>query len=107
MHEYLHQFTQKEENAGIFVFSVIPGTVDTPANRTLIEVGTPELSQSKLDERNSGRERDANVIGRIIAKMSTLRKKFNSDTHEYDIDIENGEIVEISNQTYEFEKKIQ
>lgn len=105
IHEYLDAFIKDKENDGIFVFSVIPGTVDTPANRRLIEVGTQELSNSKIKEREEDGERDLKIVGKIIAEMARTRKKFNSGTSQYDIDIKNGEIVEISNTAYEFEKK--
>lgn len=104
IHEYLHEFINDEENEGIFVFTVIPGTVDTPANRELIAVGTPEMSTAKLKERDSGMEREATLIGRIIVKMTDLRKRFNDETQQYDIDIMNGEVVEISTSSVAFER---
>lgn len=103
IHEYLSQFIKDKRNKGIFVFSIIPGTVDTPANRELITVGTPEISASKIKEREEGRERDTTIVGRVIAKMTATRKKFNPETQRYDIEIENGEVVEISNAVVEFE----
>lgn len=104
IHEYLDRFIKNKQNEGVFVFSVIPGTVDTPANRRLIEVGTQELSSSKIKEREDGRERDKKIVGKIIAEMIVTRKKFNLETNQYDIPIENGEIVEISNAAVTFEK---
>ncbi|MDO8604339.1 MAG: SDR family oxidoreductase [bacterium] len=104
IHEYLKDFIMDIKNEGIFVFSVIPGTVDTPANREMIAVGTPEISASKLKEREEGRERDSALVGRIIAKMTASRKKFNPEGQHYNLDIENGEVVEISNAVVEFEK---
>lgn len=103
--EYFDDFVKDNQNKGIFVFSVIPGTVNTPANRRLIEVGTPELSSSKIKEREEGRERDQKLVGKIIAKMTATHKKFNPKTGLYDTDIMNGEIVEVSNSAVEFEKK--
>jgi hypothetical protein len=106
MQRYLSEFIRDDEHKNIFAFSVIPGTVNTPANRLLIEKGTSELSESKLQERAGGKERDPLIVGRIIAKMSATRKKFNPENDSYDIDIYNGEIVEISNATYAFEKQL-
>lgn len=105
MNEYLNNFIKDEENEGIFVFSIIPGTVNTPANRELIKMGTAEMSNAKIKERQEGRERNPRLIGIIAAKMAATRKKFNSETHQYDIDIKNGEVVEISNAAIEFEEK--
>lgn len=105
INKYLNDFIKDESNAGIFVFSVIPGTVNTRANRKLIEVGTHEMSAAKIKEREERRERDPRLVGRIIAKMTATRKKFNQETQQYDIDIENGGIVEISNAAIEFEKE--
>lgn len=102
---YLNDFIQNEENEGIFVFSVIPGTTNTPANRLLISVGTAEMSQAKLEERAMGKERDPQSVGIIIAKMAKTRKKFNPKSMQYDIDIVNGEIVEISNVAIEYENE--
>lgn len=105
IHKYLDEFINNRENKGIFVFSVIPGTVNTPTNRELINIGTPEMSGAKLKERQEGKERDPRFVGRVIAKMTATRKKFNLETQLYDIDIENGEVVEISNAAIEFEKE--
>lgn len=104
IHRYLNDFINDKENDGIFVFSVVPGTVDTPANRELITVGTPEMSAAKLKEREVGKERDTVFVGRVIAKMTASRKKFNPETQRYDVDIENGEIVEISDAAILFEQ---
>ncbi|OWK26668.1 MAG: hypothetical protein US76_01465 [Parcubacteria group bacterium GW2011_GWA2_38_13b] len=105
LHKYLNDFVHDEENDGIFVFSVIPGTVDTPANRLLISVGTAEMSKVKLEERAMGKERDPQLVGIVIAKMAELRKKFNPDSSQYDIDIANGEIIEISSAAIEYEQQ--
>ena len=105
IHEYLDDFIANKDNEGIFVFSIIPGTVNTPANQTLISVGTPELSNSKIEERARGMERDPQIVGKIIAKMATMRKKFNPETLCYDTAIMNGEVVEISNAAVDFEQK--
>lgn len=105
MHKYLNKFIKDKQNNGIFVFSIIPGTVNTPANRKLIEVGTPELSNSKIKEKLEGRERDPNLVGKIIGKMTVMKKMFDAKTMQYDINIKNGQIVEISNAAIEFEKK--
>lgn len=105
MHEYLKDFIKREENNEIFVFSVIPGTVNTPANRRLIEAGTPEMAAAKIKEKEDGKERDQKLVGKIIAEMTAKRKKFNPETNQYDLDIENGEVVEISNTAIEFEKE--
>ena len=104
MRAYLDEFIKDEQNSGILVFSVIPGTTNTTANKRLIEVGTSEMSTAKIEERVAGRERDPRLVGRIIAKMTAIRKKFNSETCQYDTAIKNGEIVEISNAAIEFEK---
>lgn len=106
MNEYLNKFIEDKKNNDIFIFSVIPGTVDTSANRRLIDVGTLEMSNAKLKEREEGKERDPKLVGKIIMKMAEGRKKFNPQTSKYDIGINRGEIVEISNSAVEFEKKI-
>lgn len=105
MNEYFNKFVEDKNNDNIFVFSVIPGTVDTPANRRFIEDGTTEMSNAKIKEREDGKERDPKLVGKIIKKMIDSRKKFNPETFKYDIDINRGEIVEISNSAVEFEKK--
>lgn len=105
MNKYLNDFTQDEGNDGIFVFSVIPGTTNTPANRELIRVGTTEMSNAKIKEREAGRERNPRLVGLIIAKMASTRKKFDPETRLYDIDIKNGEVVEISNAAIDFEEE--
>ncbi|HEY5221068.1 MAG TPA: SDR family oxidoreductase [Candidatus Paceibacterota bacterium] len=105
MGAYLNEFIKYKENSGVFVFSVIPGTVDTGMNRKVIELGTPEMRDAKIQERAQGRERDPKLVGKIVAKMAITRKKFNPSTLEYDIAIMNGEIVEVSNAVMEFEKE--
>lgn len=104
MRKYLDNFISDSDNSGIFAFSIVPGTVDTTANKTLIELGTPEMSTAKLREKRSGRQRNPRLIGIITAKMVATRKNFNPETNQYDIDIKNGEIVEISNAALEFEE---
>ena len=105
MHSYLNRFIEDKENEGIFVLSVIPGTVDTTMNRKIIESGTPEMRDAKIKERAEGKERDPGIVGKIIATMAITRKKFNPETLQYDIAIKNGEVVEVSNAAAEFEKK--
>lgn len=104
MRKYLDDFINDSNNDGIFVFSIVPGTVNSRANKTLIEFGTPEMSTAKIVEKIEGRERNPRLIGIITAKMAATHKKFNPDTNHYDIDIKNGEIVEISNAAIEFEE---
>lgn len=84
MHVYLDDFIKDEQNGGIFVFSVIPGTVNTAANKRIIEMGTSEMRDAKLKERIEGKERDSLFAGRIIAKMTATRKRFNPETQQYD-----------------------
>lgn len=105
MRKYLDDFISDSDNNGIFVFSIVPGSVDSTANKALIEFGTPEMSAAKLVEKRNKRERNPRLIGIITAKMVATRKKFDSETNLYDIDIINGEIVEISNAAIEFEEE--
>lgn len=105
MRKYLDDFISDSNNDGIFVFSIVPGTVNSKANKALIEFGTSEMSTAKITEKRKGKERNPRLIGIISAKMIATRKKFNPNTSSYDIDIKNGEIVEISNAVIEFEEE--
>ncbi len=101
--EFLDEFMKRPENKGIHYFSVSPGAVDTRMHDEIAQFGPPVLSTMSKMGKALGKLSDPAIIGKIIAKMSVGRKKFNSETKKYDLPIQDGEIVEISKENLDFE----
>jgi hypothetical protein len=69
----------------------------------IAQFGPPVLSTMSKMGKALGKFSDPAVVGKIIAKMSVGRKKFNPETKKYDLPIQDGEIVEISKENLDFE----
>jgi len=100
---YLQDLIQKPENSGIFVFSVNPGPVDTGMHEFIINHAPDHLAQMSRAAKEKGVMSDPGTVGRIVSEMATTRMSFNPQTSEYDILIENGEVITISRENIEFE----
>ncbi len=101
--EFLDEFMKRPENKGIHYFSVSPGAVDTRMHEEIAQFGPPALASMSKVGKAAGRLSNPAIIGKIIAKMSVGRKKFNSKTKKYDLPIQDGEIVEITKENLDFE----
>lgn len=102
--DWLQEFSNKEENKDIQVFMVNPGHVDTRMNEEAINYGVDSIKERSVKAKNDGKFREPQIVGRIISKMSVSGKKFNPETSQYDISIDNNEIVAISDENIEFER---
>lgn len=102
--DWLKEFSSKEENKNIHVFSVNPGAVDTKMHDEAINYGGDVIRNRSIQLKNEGKLRDSQIVGRIISKMSISGKKFDPETNEYNISIANNEVVVISDENIEFEK---
>ncbi len=103
---WLKEFSSKEENKNIHIFSVNPGPVDTRMHDEAINYGGAEIKRRSIQIKTEGKLRDPQLIGRIISKMSITGNKFNPETDEYDTSIANNEVVVISNENIEFEENL-
>lgn len=102
--DWLKDFSSKPENKNINIFLVNPGHVDTRMNEEAISYGPELIKERSINAKNEGKFRDPKIVGRIISKMAISGKKFNLETSQYDIPIDNNEIVLISDENIEFEK---
>ena len=102
--EWLREFSMREGNQGINIFSVNPGPVDTRMHDEAIGYGGEITRDRSMQFRSKDQLRDPKIVGRIIAKMAVGGKKFNQETGLYDIPIGNNEIVKITDENIEFEK---
>jgi len=103
---WLKEFSSKEENKNIHIFSVNPGSVDTRMHDEAINYGGDEIKKRSILIKAEGKLRDPQLVGRIISEMSISGNKFNPETDEYDTPIGNNEVVVISNENIEFEKSL-
>ena len=103
---WLKEFSSKEKNKNIHIFSVNPGPVDTRMHDEAISYGGAEIRRRSIQIKAEGKLRDPQLIGRIISKMSLTGNKFNPETDEYDIPIANNEVVVISSENIDFEKSL-
>lgn len=101
--DWLINFSSKPENKNIKIFFVNPGHVDTRMNQEAIIYGPKEIKKRSIEAKDDGKFRDPNIIGRIISKISTSGNKFNFETNEYDIPLQQNETVLISDKNVEFE----
>lgn len=101
---WLKEFSSKEENKNIHIFSVNPGPVNTRMHDEAINYGGDEIKKRSIQIKAEGKLRDPQIIGRIISKMSISGNKFNPETNQYNTPIANNEVVVISNEDIEFEK---
>ena len=104
--DWLQEFSSKEENKNIHIFSVNPGPTDTRMQEEAISYGGEIIRNRSIKTKDEGKLRDPQIIGRIISKMSVTGRKFNPETNQYDIAIGNNEIVTISEENIEFEKNV-
>lgn len=104
--EWLIDFSSKQENKDIKVFFVNPGHVNTNMNQEAINYGPQVIKERSIEARDVGKFRDPEIVGRIIAKMSLSRNKFNPESKEYDVLIKQNEIIVISDENIEFETRI-
>lgn len=102
---WLSEFSSLEENKNIKIFSINPGPVNTRMHDEAITFGGDEIKNRSLQIKAEGGLRDPQLVGRIISKMSILGTKFNSQTNQYDVPISNNELVVISKENIEFEKR--
>lgn len=102
--DWLKEFSSKEENKNIHIFSVNPGPVNTKMHDEAINYGGDAIKNRSIQIKNEGKLRDPQIIGLIISKMSVSGRKFNPETNQYDIFIVNNEVVVISDENIEFEK---
>jgi len=103
---WLKEFSSKEENKNIHIFSVNPGPVNTRMHDEAINYGGDEIKKRSIQIRAEGKLRDPQLVGCIISKMSISGNKFNPETDEYDTPIANNEVIVISNENIEFEKSL-
>ncbi len=103
---WLKEFSAKEENKNIHIFSVNPGPVDTRMHDEAINYGGAEIRRISIQIKAEGKLRDPQLIGRIISKMSITGNKFNLETDKYDTPIANNEVVVISSENIDFEKSL-
>jgi len=101
---WLKEFSSKEENRNIHIFSVNPGPVNTRMHDEAINYGGDEIKKRSIQIKAEGKLRDPQIIGRIISIMSISGNKFNPETNQYDTPIANNEVVVISTENIEFEK---
>lgn len=104
MEEWLKKFADKPENQGILFFSVIPGSCNTRMHEDVLNHGEGEVKKRTEALLQSGALRDPEIVGKIISKMASSRQKFNPANGEYDIAINQCEIVAISDANIEAEK---
>ncbi|MDD5291525.1 MAG: SDR family NAD(P)-dependent oxidoreductase [Patescibacteria group bacterium] len=103
--EWLKNFSDRPENKDIKIFSVIPGTCDTRIPQEFIKYGGDEIRARAEDIIKRGGFRNPETIGKIISKMSISGNKFNPKTGEYDIPINQCEVVTIDDDNIEAEEK--
>lgn len=102
--DWLREFSEKPENENIHIFLVNPGHVDTRMNEEAINYGKGAIRERSMKAKDEGKFRDPKIVGRIISKMSVSGKKFNLETNQYDIPIEENEIIMISDENIKFEE---
>ncbi len=102
--EWLNDFSQRPGNEEIQIFSVIPGSCDTRMHQEILVHGTGQVRERTEQIIKGKGLRDPKIVGRIIAKMTLTGKQFNPDTLEYDMSIEQCEVVAISDENIEFEQ---
>jgi NAD(P)-dependent dehydrogenase (short-subunit alcohol dehydrogenase family) len=102
--KWLKEFSSREGNDHIHIFSVNPGHVDTRMQVLVRKEGYKEIKEIAKQWQRDGTLRDPKIAGRIIAKMSVDGKKYNFETSQYDIPISNNEVVDITDKNMEFEK---
>lgn len=101
--DWLKEFSSKEENKNIHIFSVNPGPVNTRMHDEAISYGGDIIKSRSIQIKNEGKLRDPQIVGRIISKMSISGKKFNLETNQYDIPIDSNEVVTLSDENIAWE----
>jgi len=101
---YLHDFINRSENEGIFVFCVNPRPVDTKMHEFIINRGPEQLAQMSKIAKERGTMSNPNTVGRIIAKIATTKMNYNSESSSYNLPIKNGSVITISKENLAFEE---
>jgi 3-oxoacyl-[acyl-carrier protein] reductase len=104
--EWLVEFSRRPENEGIGIFSVIPGSCATKMQDDILTHGNGAVKERTERIIEAGALRDPEIVGRIVSKMALSGMKFNLETSEYDIPIEQCEVVTISDEAIEAEASL-
>ena len=102
--EWLTEYSQRAGNEDIQIFSIIPGSCDTRMHREILAHGAGEVKERTEKIIQGKGLRDPKVVGKIIAKMTLLGKRFNPETGIYDLSIKQCEVVMISDENVMFEE---
>ncbi len=102
--EWLQEFSERPENEGIAIFSVIPGSCDTRMHKDVLEHGSGAVKDRTERIIEAGVLRNPEIVGRIISKMALSGMKFDAETGEYDNPIGQCEVVAISDENIEAEQ---
>lgn len=104
--DWLKNFSDREENQNIHIFSINPGPVDTKMHEEAINFSSGVLKDRSERIKKEGKLRNPEIVGRIVAKMSLSGNKFNPETTQYDIPVSNNEIVLISQENIDYETQL-
>ncbi|NTW45664.1 MAG: SDR family oxidoreductase [Candidatus Moranbacteria bacterium] len=103
--EWLQEFSERPENEGIAIFSVIPGSCDTRMHKDILEHGSGAVRKRTAQIIQEGALRDPEIVGRIVSKMALSGMKFDAETGEYNMPIGQCEVVTISEENIEAESE--